>query len=32
MQARTGIEPAPAWQAPRGELREAQFNITGDYM
>jgi len=30
MQARTGIEPAPAWQAPRGELREAQFNITGD--
>ena len=30
MQARSGIEPAPAWQAPRGELRYAQFNITGD--
>jgi hypothetical protein len=29
MQATPGIEPAPAWQSPRGELL-AQFNITGD--
>ncbi len=30
MQAAPGIEPGAAWQAPRGELRETQFNITGD--
>jgi len=28
-QAAPGIEPAAAWQSPRGELRCAQFNITG---